>query len=460
MMHSSPMVRCFARFAPSRVLLPVGIYLASSCVQVEPKPDFERARQLVEASTGRGDALDPQAPGLTSLEMDGVLEDGLSLDETLQLALMNSRELQAEFLEIGVAHADWVQSQLFSNPSLDFLLSFPSGGGRTQLELGLGMNLLEFWQIPVRTEVAKEQLDATVLRIARRAGERLGFTRTAYFAVVAAEELLLVAQAELALHNKSYEAACALYEAGVVDALEQNLARGPALTSQVRLEEARIHAANTKRELAKYLSISRPVAQLELLDRLPLQCRNVESAEGTVELALRSRLDLRALASEVEARTNALRLEEGRAWGEASVGASLERPGVEGDDLVGAGLDLSLPLFDQNQAQVARAEYRLEQSIKLHEAALIRVAQDVRASVKRVNSASNALTFYTETLLPHSESALELANGSFAGGRTTLLALIEVQRQSLEARRAHVSLRLEAVAALSELDRLVGATAE
>lgn len=434
--------------------------LSASCAQVKPKPDFDRTRRLVEESTGRADVFDPMAPAITQEEVDGLLADGLSLEEAERLALSNNRELQALFQEVGIAHADWVQSKLYSNPSLDFLLAFPSGGGRGLLEVGLGVDLLELWQIPVRSDVARGQLESTVLRIAGRAGEFLAAARTAYYAALAADELQRVAQENLALTQRSFEAVRDLHAAGAADALDENMARGPLLTAQLMLEEARINASNAKRDLAKHLSLPRPVDSLQLTGTLPLECASVEGSEALVEEALGSRLDLLALQAEIELLQNRVLLEERRAWGEASAGPKLERPAESGAKLGGAGINLSLPLFDQNQAQVARARFVLEQRVKLYEAAQIRVAQDVRAGIERVNAASRALEFYREALLPQSQVSLDLAGQSYGAARTSLLALIEVQRQVLEARRAHVTLQLEAVAARSQLERLVGAPLE
>ena len=40
----------------------------TSCAQVEPKPDFDNARHLIEASTGRGEVFDPSAAPLSTEE--------------------------------------------------------------------------------------------------------------------------------------------------------------------------------------------------------------------------------------------------------------------------------------------------------------------------------------------------------------------------------------------------------
>jgi len=69
---------------------------------------------------------------------------------------------------------------------------------------------------------------------------------------------------------------------------------------------------------------------------------------------------------------------------------------------------------------------------------------------------SRNLAFYSEELLPQAERSLALARESIAAGRTTILALIEVQRQVLDARRGHVALRLEAALSAADLERDVG----
>ena len=430
--------------------------LVPSCVQVEPRPDFETARDLVEASTGRGEVYDPYGPALTEKEIDAILAEGLTLDEALRLALINNRDLQAEFQEIGVAHADWVQSQLLSNPSLDVLLRFPTGEGRSILEAIVGVELLELWRIPLRSESAQQNLEATVLRIARRAGERFAESRQAYYVAVAAEEAHQVAQENVELAARSFEAVKSLHEAGAADAFDENIARGPLLAAQLTLRTARIEAANAKRDLAKGLSIDCPVDRLVLTDLLPQPAWAQVDPEELVQHALNSRLDLRAIATAINALDAQMRLEQRKAWGDLAAGPAIEGPTGSGDSLVGPSLRLTLPIFDQNQAQVARAGFKLEQMSKLHESAQVAVAQDVRSGADRVNTAARNLKFYSEELLPQAERSLELARESFSAGRTSLLALVEVQRQLLEARRGHVTLRLEAAVSSSDLERVVG----
>ncbi len=434
----------------------LSLALVSSCAQVEPQADFDSARALIKVSTGQPEVFDPSAASLTASDLDAILSDGLSLDEALRVALLNSRELQAEFQSIGIAHTDWVQAQLLSNPSLDTLLRPPSGGGRTMLEAALGIGLLELWRIPVRSEAAKRNLEATVLRVARSAGERVANVRQCYYTAAADEELVQVADENLALAQRSFDAVQALREAGSADALEENLARGPFLAAQLALRTARVNAANSKRALAEKLSLDFAIESIELTDTLPDSVLAEVDVEALIELAQTSRLDLRAIASDVEARKSRMTLEERKAWGDLAVGPSIERQN-SGPDLIGATINLTLPIFDQNQAQVARAGFELEQMNRLHEAAQIAATRQVRLQASSVNEFAQQLAFYREELLPNGEHSLALANESYAAGRQTLPALLEVQRQLLSARKNFVLKRLSAAMAASELELAVGA---
>jgi outer membrane protein, heavy metal efflux system len=430
--------------------------LGVACIQVDPNPDFEQARRLVEQSTGRSEVFDPAAPAMSEGELEALLADGLCLEEALRLALVGNRELQADFQDIGVAHADWVQARLLSNPSLDLLFRTPTDGGRSLFDGIIGVQLLELWRIPVRARSARHDLEATVLRIARRGGETLAAARGAYYGAVAAEDLRRVAEENVELAARSFEAVRDLHQAGAADAFDENLARGPQLLAQLALRTARTDAARAKRDLAKALSLGRSVDGLVLSDPLPGGIELELDPEDLVHRALGARLDLRSIEAAILALDARVRVEERRAWGELAAGPSVERPARTGGRLVGPSLSLSLPVFDLNQAQVARSAFKLERMVKQHESARIAVAQDVRSSVDRVLTAARSLDFYRSELLPQAELSLDLARQSYSAGRATLLALIEVQRQVLEARRGHVALRLEAALSASELERVLG----
>ena len=93
-----------------------------------------------------------------------------------------------------------------------------------------------------------------------------------------------------------------------------------------------------------------------MTDPLPGPEETEVNPEILVEQALGARLDLRAIATAIEASEARVRLERRKAWGDVAAGPAFQNNGgSNGGDIAGPGLSLTLPIFDQNQAQVARA---------------------------------------------------------------------------------------------------------
>lgn len=432
--------------------------LLSACVEVRPEPDFERARELVEESTGSRPVFDPDAPAIDEEGLTAILADGLSLAEAEHLALANQRELRAAFWEIGVAHADWVQSRLPHNPALS--LRLPLDGSSELLEGILALELLDFWRIPAASKSARGELDATVLRVAHLAGEKLSETRAAYAAAVATEALAAVAEEHVALAERLATAVADLRRAGSADALDENLARGPLLTAQLDLSAARLTAADARRELARGLSIARSVEDLALSDALREPSELTLDTDTALALAEERRLDLRALAKAIEAAGARVELERAGTLGTLSAGPAMERrSGRRGGYEVGAELGASVPLFDRNQAGIARTVFELERLREVYEDARVDVAQQVRGALDRARTAVGDALFAAAQLLPEAEHGLALARASHAAGQSSLFVVLDAQERLLAARRRQVAAQREAAASAAALERALGCRA-
>ncbi len=469
------------------------------CSQVRPEADFARARQLITESTGVETVYDPDAPLLTDEELDALLADGLTLDETLRIALLNNRRLHAEFMSIGIAKADWVQAGLFSNPTLGFSVQFPEGGGRSNIQTAVAQSIADLWQIPRRKKMAQFGLDETILRIAYVAARLAAETKSVYFQAVAADELLTLARRNLELVTRSYETVTAQREAGTASMLDENLARGQLLSTELGVRNARLEAANAKRRLARLLSVGRNVDDVALSDHLPDTFDHSLVPATLIELARVSRLDLRAIENSVQARLADIGLEKLRVFPDLSLGLALERgerraaPGrdvaadfiraslangaltvpeiqsrrerravkrQEIDTIVGPFFDLTLPIFDQNQAQIAKAEYVYRRELKTYEGMCIQIAQEIRMAADEATTAFRNAAYYRDELVPQSERSLEFATASYSAGQTNILTLIEAQRLFLRAHRGYIEVRLDASTAISNLEQAVGMPAE
>ncbi|MHC5015779.1 MAG: TolC family protein [Planctomycetota bacterium] len=113
-------------------------------------------------------------------------------------------------------------------------------------------------------------------------------------------------------------------------------------------------------------------------------------------------------------------------------------------------------MFDQNQAQIAKAEYAQLQSVRSYEDLYLSIAQDIRVAVDRATTRWGDVGLYRDELLPQSRTNLELTKTAYGAGTTGILTLIDSQRALIEARRGYVVAWADAASSLSDLERAVG----
>ena len=118
--------------APYTLAMGALLLLVTGCATVDQRAGFSEVSTAVEGRSGKrivwnlGTELDAQA----ARDVHVLLLGSLSADAVVQVALLNNRELQAFYAELGVAQADLVQGWLHSEPwsrtpSLDQVLQGP-----------------------------------------------------------------------------------------------------------------------------------------------------------------------------------------------------------------------------------------------------------------------------------------------------------------------------------------------
>ena len=155
----------------------LAVLALAACASVDPRPDYEEAQREIRSTTGASVVHDPDQPVLDEQEIEDLLADGLGLEEATRLALLNNPRLQAGFLGLGVARADYVQAGLLANPSVSLAFLFPDTGGRVRWVGDVVMSVSDIWQIPSRQAIAQAGLEQRVLELSRFSGELVAATR-------------------------------------------------------------------------------------------------------------------------------------------------------------------------------------------------------------------------------------------------------------------------------------------
>lgn len=431
--------------------------LSSGCRSVDPGPDYDRAVEEVRRATGAANVFRPDSEsGDVEARVTELLEDGLGLTEAVELGLLNSPLLQASFHDLGMASADRAQANLLTNPSLNAVLRFPTSGGATEIEGGLFASLLDIWQVPDRARVAGEALEQRTLQLAHEAVLLAGEIRVAYIGAVTARRSVEIATENRSAARSLVELAEARLEAAATTAIDANLARLEQAAMAIALRDAELAAGESARRLKALLGL-RPDLELDLHPLPESAARALPPAEELERIATEARLDIRAAGAALARAGAELERQQGLVWRRLEVGVGAEK---DGEWSLGPAARLELPLFDQNQAQIAKAREDVHRREKILTATTIAAARDVRSADARMRAAADTLAIFESEVLARAEETLEQARSSYRLGKTTILPVIEAQRQVLDARQNHVRRLEQAARALSDVERATGTPRE
>lgn len=153
-----------------------------ACASTGPVPD----RGTVDAAIRSRGLAGIRVDGSTSLPPDASIDDGVTSQEAVAIALWNSPSFQVTLADLGIARADVVEAGLLRNPI--FSLLFPLGP--KQLEWTLQFPLEALWQRPRRVAAAQANAQAIGERLVWDALTLVAQARTAHADAVIADRRL------------------------------------------------------------------------------------------------------------------------------------------------------------------------------------------------------------------------------------------------------------------------------
>lgn len=469
--------------------------LMTGCARVSPEGDYQDAGRRVTERTGTEAVYDPAADDLVEGQVAALLEGGVTQEEAVRVALLNNKDFQSLFAELGASRADVVQSGLLTNPSFSFVAQFPEGGGRSKLTFGFGQELVDLWQIPVRKKIAEAQLEQTVLKIVRRAVDLAADVRVRYSRLAALKRAEAITKENLQLVERSLQLAQARYTAGESGQLDVFLVRGTLLDVQVGLINLSRDRRVAEAELARSLGLTRWEQSIVLSEELTPPPPIVFEDAELLAFAMRERLDARIAASQICAAQDELKRQYLNIFSSVTAGFEAERPDRRAlpgrkiladtarastaagtltapeiqskgqrdlerrqivDSIIGPSIQITLPIWDQNQAQIAKAGYKVQELRKKYEDLLDQVAQDVQQSSAIMRTAEELVGFYEKETLPQAQKNVDAATRSYQAGEQSIVALIEAQRSLIGQRRTFVDIVRDSAIAKAELERALG----
>src|ERR1051325_2994071 len=231
------------------------IYLSLLCLSGCATLNQQASFRAVSAAVEERSRLKPAWNVGTELDRDAtdkiqsLLKGKLNVDAAVQIGLLNNRDLQAIYSDMGVAQADLVQAGLLRNPVFDAAVTFPTSGGRPEFEITAVMNFLDVFYLPLRKRIAAARFEETRARITGAVLDFAAQLRNAFYAHQANEQLVEFRRTAVEALSASFEAARRLHEAGNISDLDFLRQRAPLEGSKLALRSSEAAAAQTREQL-------------------------------------------------------------------------------------------------------------------------------------------------------------------------------------------------------------------
>lgn len=434
----------------------MSVIALAGCASIEPKGGFNAIRHVAQERLQKdvywiqGGPEDAQV----AKRIEGMLADELTLDEATQIALLNNPRLQGTYEDLGVAQSDMVQAGLLRNPVLDVVRFRNTGEGRTDWDVGIAMDFLAVFTLPMRKRIAEHDFEASKLRVSGTVLDVSAQVHQAYVDVQASQQMTELFEQVSAATEASLSAAQALREAGNITDTTLNRHRTTHTEAQLALTDARMQAASARERLNVLLGLSGPQAQWTATARMPDLPPEDRSLEEAGELAIERSLDLAAARMDIEAAARSLGLTKVTSLiPELHFGWAWENEEHTWKD--GPALGIQIPLFDMGQARRAADVSALRRAQQHYAALGVEIRAAVRnARIELETSREQVLTL-RNVLLPLREQITDATLLEYNAMQLGVFQLLQTrQRQVLTGQRYISALRAYWVAR-TRMDQLL-----
>ncbi len=354
------------------------VVLATGCASLPPEDARPGLADLLrERGIELPAAQDPAACAGESME---------TLADAITLGLSCNPDLRQAMAKLGFGAADVYSAGRLSNPRLGMDLLLPDlTDQRSEFGVDLSLRFSELLLMPARRRVAATEYDRLQAEVGATAQRLTNDIANAWFDWLIARELLDIRARGADAATARAELAQAYYSAGNLPAKDLARQQLQASEARVAVHATQAQAARARQTLLRRIGVMLP-EQATRVARVPLPDPTLPEIDAELARAETGRLDLLAARKHVEQQALALGVTRRfRYLGEIDLGVTGERD-EENSTRVGPAVALEIPLFDQGQGEILRAQSGVEEA----EAALAALELDIVAEVRTAHAEAQA----------------------------------------------------------------------
>lgn len=368
-----------------------------------------------------------------------LLENPLTAESAVQIALLNNRGLQARYNFLGISEAAFVEASIPPNPTIS--IERIAGTGFVEIDRRLAINLLSLLTLPARKDIAENQFRAMQFKTIESTFRVAAETRRAYYKAVAAQQFVRYFEQAKLSADAAADLTRRLGETGASSKLAQARAASFYVEISTRLARARLAARLQREMLTRALGLWGADVLYKLPDALPPLPGSLPSEEEVEVEAIKRRVDLMAARLDLDATARALGLTEATRFVSALDLAGISRyEKVDGESSYPKGFDIviQIPIFDLGEVNVRRASESYMLAVNHFAELAINVRSEARAANQTYRATYDITREYQNQVLPLRQVVNEQVLLQYNGMLVDAFELLGTARESIASNAAAI----------------------
>lgn len=331
-----------------------------------------------------------------------LLAKSLSVDDAVQIALLNNRGLQAAYGELGIAEANLVQAGRLRNPGFSFQRVEKNGaeGDIVEIERRFLFDILGLLTLSTRTDIETRRFEQTKLRVSGEVMRVAADTRRAYFSAVAAEQGVAYMEDVKQVADAGAELARRMAAVGNWSKLDQSRQQVFYAETVAQLARTKKTSVAEREKLTRLMGLSGEDIRFQLPERLPDLPKTAQQQPAIEVAAIERRIDIQRARQEVDGLAKSLGLTQATRFVNVLEASYLRNKTTGEARETGYEIEISIPIFDFGEAKVARAEATYLQAVNRLAEIAVNARSEVREAYAAYHTAFELAQHYRDEIVP------------------------------------------------------------
>ncbi len=383
-----------------------------------------------------------------------LLAKPLSMDDAVQVALLNNRGLQVAYGELGISEADLVQAGRLPNPGFTFSRTHSSNDltiGRT-----FSMGILGILTLPLATRIESRRFEQTKLLTADAMLKVGADARRAYITAVAAQQSVAYAEQVKESAEAAAELALRMQQAGNFSKLDYAREQAFYAESVAQLAKSRQESVSAREKLTRVMGLWGSGTQYQLPDRLPDLPKSRPELNDLESFAMENRLDIQAAKLQTQSVATSLGLTKATRFINALDVGILNNYETDKGHEHGYEISVEIPIFDWGGSKVARAQAIYMQSANRLAETAVNARSEVRESYSGYVIEYDVAKHYRDEVVPLRKTISDELMLRYNGMLASVFELLADSREQVGAVNSYIEALKDYWIAETDLQQAVG----